>query len=502
MTQETITAAAAGDVQIDEVVLIANTESQGNVEVDLRGVFAEINLFEDLFSNSLYGNILIGDSNNLLHTYSIQGLEGLRIDIRTPGLSDKQRFYKTFGIYAITDQQILMNDRLQSFRLHFASLELLADAISAPLNRSFKSHPSQIVQDIYNQYIVRSGGLAIPRVLKLDPTTGQPIKDPPSLLVTGYPGYDVTMPPSGNSTSTSGDSNKRLEFIAPNWSALKTMSWVCNRAVPTNQKWGGTFLFFESNKCFHYASVENLIAGGKQDTESIIEYEYTPANLLAAGYDKYQNDVPSQYKRVMSFTVSNNFNILNNAQSGLFGGQIRTIDPLLKRYREQNYSAVDVYMDREHTVLNTPPVQMVPHALPDLFGKTNMIIDQRRSMMTRFNQPFFMYDNDQTPLLSHQDWLLQRTTRMAELSNYRLTLLVYGRTDMKVGNVIDFAAPGLLTDDNNRFDKYFVGYFLVTAIKHFISPIHHTMTLEVVKDGLETNPDQQTTQAPPLDYYS
>jgi len=509
---EEIKVQAAGEVQLDDVALLVRLP-EGSTEISLKAVFAEINLFEDLFSNSMYGNILIGDANNLLDQLSIQGLEGLRLDIRTPGLSDKQRIYKTFGIYAITDQQVLNNDRYQSYRLHFASLELLSDAMTKPLNRpipasadSIQPLQHEIVPFLFNKYVVREGATQIPRNLLFTDTGLQ--KDSVSDLVMGAPGYDYTNNPTISDNVYTDDKNSctgslRIKFIATNWTPLKTINWVANRSVPSDKVKAGTFVFYESNKAFHFASIDALIADGKKTTGTVFLYKYSPANIVSqkqTNEDGYLLDTVAEYGRVLKMEVSTNFNLLDGTNMSAFGEQIRSVDPLLKRYREHNYSAQANFDNLDHTTTNKAE-PIVPKAPDYMLGREKTTIDPRRNIIIRYRTPYFLFDTDwQNPIASHQNWLSQRAARMASMTTFSLQILVNGRTDMKVGDVLNFEYPSLRgekdKEDTTTHDKFFNGFFLVTAIRHFISPIKHHMTLEIMKDGLETPSDTKGSTDP------
>lgn len=511
---EQIEAISAGEVVLDDVVLIANiigSSSAGTTEIDLVRSFAEINLFEDIFSNSLYGNILISDSNNLLDQLSIQGLEGIRIRFRTPGLSDKQTIYKTFGIYAISDQQVIMNDRLQSYRLHFASLEFLNDAMSRPLNRSMPTSADgigesgdEIVSFVFSKYVTKASGNHIGRNIGLD-ENGNMIKDEPSKLIMGFPAYDFSEYSTGKYENVLEDETGsfkgscKMRFIVPNWSPLKTISHATNKSIPSNKNHAGTFLFYESNKAFHYVSIDELIEHGKKDGGQIFKYKYDPANLSTdPGAQGYTRNVVREYSRVLNFDVQKNFNLLDNQNMGFFGAQIRSIDMVLKRYREHNYSAEDDYDNHSHT--SDKVIGMFPHAPTKLFGDEKAKIDPRANVLYRYREPYFLFDKDtETPLVTQPNWTPQRMARMSSLSNYSLQISVHGRTDIKVGDTIYFEFPGLNSVD--KTDKYFNGFFLVTAIRHVVTPLKHMMTLEIVKEGLQQEPDKPYKTAPDIPYF-
>lgn len=529
---ETIKVTSAGEIQLDEIVLIANTiknSSAGSIEVDLRAIFVEINLFEDLFSSSLYGNILISDSNNLLDQLSIQGLEGLRIKCRTPGLSDKQQIFKTFGIYSISDQQVNNNDRLQTYRLHFCSLELLSDALSKVLNRPFPSKSDsvralghELVAFLFNRFYTREGGDFVPRNLLVS-AEGEVSRYDVCNLVLGAAPYDYTEcknykkyanvkveaaeqdgSASGGDAGSATGSNK-IQFIATNWTPLKTINWVTNRSVPSTKEWGGSFVFYESNKAYHYTSINALIKSGKKSTAPVFVFKYDPSNLKPDGDETsgFVRDIQRDYQRVIKMAVNKNLNVLDNVDMGFFGVHLRTIDPILKRYREHNYAFAEEFEKSEHTIKKDVAIGMFPKAPPKMLGKDETLVDPRRNIVVRYREPYFLYDETQNALTSPPEWMSQRMARLASLANFTLSLWVHGRTDIKVGDVIDFEYPSLRGEDNDSEkyqDKYFNGYFLVTAISHFITQKNHRMTLEVIKDGLEEVADNNKPTYPDIPF--
>lgn len=529
MGDQQIKVTHAGEVQIEEISLIANIirGSPKAIEIDLRAIFVEINLFEDIFSPALYGNILISDSNNFLDQLSIQGLEGIRINFKTPGIDDRdQRIFKTFGIYAISDQEIHLNERLQTYRLHFCSLEMLSDALSPVLNRplpakndGIKPVGHELVAFLFNKFYTREGLDFVPRNLLVS-MEGDTSRFDVSDLVLGaapynykeckqYKGYrnvKIESPLKEGDSGSGGEAGSatgtnKIQTIATNWSPLKAINWIVNRTVPATQEWGGSFLFYESNKAYHFSSINALIKSGKKNTAPYFIFKYTPANLKKDGDNTsgFSKDVQGDYERVLKFSVNWNLNVLDNVDFGYFGAHLRTIDPILKRYREFNYSSEKVYDKMEHTVSKDVPIGMFPKAPPKMLGKEQApLIDPRRNVVVRYKEPYFLFDNSQNAIVSPTEWITQRMARLSSLTNFSLHLGINGRTDMKVGDVIEFQYPSLRgkdTDDSSKStDKYFNGFFLITAISHFVTQKAHRMTLEVIKDGLEEMSEQDINE--------
>ena len=87
----------AGQIDIHQLKLISSTSGQ---IIDLDDYLIELNIFEDIFSNFLYGQIMLADSRNLISILPIIGEEYLLLKMSTPSLDSS--FDKTFRIYSIT----------------------------------------------------------------------------------------------------------------------------------------------------------------------------------------------------------------------------------------------------------------------------------------------------------------------------------------------------------------------------------------------------------------
>lgn len=134
----------AGSVVVGELNLIS---ADGTV-VELKEFLVELNLYEDIFSNTLYGDIVLSDSRNLIDTLPIIGEEYLNVFFYTPSfLEQKQFIKKTFRVFRLSNRKIVRDNNTQLFTLHFASQELFSD-ILLPVFRSFEGKVSELAFDV------------------------------------------------------------------------------------------------------------------------------------------------------------------------------------------------------------------------------------------------------------------------------------------------------------------------------------------------------------------
>lgn len=156
----------AGDVDIESLTIISAT----GTKLDVKDYLVELNLYEDLFSNALYGTIQLSDSRNLLKELPIIGNEVLIVKVKTPSFT--KSIDKQFRIYSITDRSIVRDQSTQLYTLHFCSQEVINDSIT-PLYKSFNGRIDEVVKKIYDDY------LKSPRTYNITPSEAKPVSTLP-----------------------------------------------------------------------------------------------------------------------------------------------------------------------------------------------------------------------------------------------------------------------------------------------------------------------------------
>lgn len=76
-----------------------------------------------------------------------------------------------------------------------------------------------------------------------------------------------------------------------------------------------------------------------------------------------------------------------------------------------------------------------------------------------------------------------------ELNNFKLNMIIPGRTDVEVGRTLDFIFPDVSPKsekDKNKDtgDKFYTGSYLISAIRHKITLQSHHMAVELIKDSM------------------
>ena len=138
-----------GDISFDELfITLSNGEN-----IDLLPFFVELNIYEDIWSPFLTGDIVLNDSINMIGTGGIAGGEGITMKLRSKTFTDEPQniIDKSFQIYSIRDRS-LSEDRNQIYKLSFMSVEGITDQAVA-ISKRFKGNREDIAIEIYNYNI-------------------------------------------------------------------------------------------------------------------------------------------------------------------------------------------------------------------------------------------------------------------------------------------------------------------------------------------------------------
>lgn len=440
----------AGDISIQDLTLIgANGKT-----FDISSFMIELNIYEDIFSPTMYGNILLSDSINVIEKLPIIGEEYLRIKVDTPGLSSP--IYKTFRVYSVSDRHVVLDDKTQGFILHFCSNEVFVDSLNK-LYGTFSGTISDVAGDIFQNYLLTGRNIVVDGSGNLTDST-----DTSTLNVT-----DIT-------------SNKAT-FTSPGWGPLKCMSWLAAKSLSASFK-SADFLFFESNKQFYFGSISSIINGYKSANYIAAAFYYKQSNIREAGnnvtVDGVQYTPPDlnrEYSIAQNFTIVDQFNSLKNTNDGYYSSQMLSLNLTTKKYAYNNYDYGANFDTYKHT-------DKYP-----MFSQSQFRNPQSHRIVNV--QQTNLYDGSRHNTNELAPQVMQnRISLLRGFSNLTIEMAVPGRTNFEVGGIVYFEHPQLGPKDESDAtreakDKYLSGLYLVTAVRHKISQKKHVMILSASKDS-------------------
>lgn len=430
---------AAGDIRVEQCVLVNNA----GAEIDVKAYVGELNIFEDIFKNGMYGNILMIDAGNLIQNLPIIGDELIRLKLKTPGLPEE--IYRTFKVYSVTNRMMLRDTNTQSYILHFVSPEIFIDLLS-PVYATFEGKVTDVVEKIFREY-----------------------------LQTTRNGEDAVTPLFINCPA-----ENMVKFTSPGWSPIHCINWLAGKAMPAGYK-SPSYLFFESNKAFHFLNVEKHIADSVASKKIYQQYRYVANNLTANESGEYAKDVDTEYQKAEEMQLIDSFNNFKNVQNGYYANRLVTMNIFTKTYNVFDYDHVASYDDYKHLENISGKTDVAPFTKDVLRGPTSYIQFAPKHK--------FLY-NDFTDNVNDivEKVLPPRVSVVNELTNFKLIITVPGRMDAEVGSIVRFIYPDTNTRDGTdsselKEDNYYSGFYMITAIRHKITLLKHMMILEIVKDS-------------------
>lgn len=203
-------------------------------EYNITSVVFEISIFEDLFSNSLSGELLMADNVGASDWMHLTGNEKLTIEIFAEPGSDEVEI-KEFYVYSATSR-LRNNPTSEVYKLQFVSFESVLNEHTRVYS-AIEGTNSSAVQQLFSQYIASEKPFEV--------------------------------------ESTSGS----FKFVMPSWTPFEGINWYAGRSV-SSESGGSYFLFYETMKGYNFKSVEKMITASP-----VYEYRYEPAGTTFAAKD-------------------------------------------------------------------------------------------------------------------------------------------------------------------------------------------------------------------------
>lgn len=411
----------AGDYQLID----AKIGSARGIIFDVFNFVIDINVYEDMHSPTISGNIVLNDAQDLVNLMPMIGEEKLLITFKTPSMNDDDGLWsQAFYVYKMTDRTYTA-ERAVQYTLHFASFETVRD-LNAKVSKGFAGTISDIV----------------PKFLRSDLQTEKPL----------------------NIEETSNT----IIYVSNYWTPFTNINYLAKRSI-SKETDSANFVFFENNRAFNFVSIDKLL---QQDSKARYIYDNTSRKPSGDGGSASRNTA-ADLQRITKYEIRTAYDYMNRIQSGMYKSRLITHELVTKTYNVQTLSYADNF--EKHNHLN--PYPMSTGNLP---SKTLAFLDvQPRALET--------YTNFKTDKM--KNWHLKGIMEMAEVNAYSMEVTVPGRSDLCVGDVIDVFiyrnSPISQKDqEEDIIDKTFSGRYLIAALCHNLNREKHLIHMSLIKDSL------------------
>ena len=413
----------AGEYDISDLKLFT---ASGNV-IRLDGLYQSLDIYENMFSNSITGSIIFIDNNNLVMNAPITGQEYLTFKITTPGLDELAIDYsqRSMAIYKIDARKAERGNEV--VQLHFCSPELLRNERTR-ISKSYEGTISQIVTKILSDERYINTG----KEIFVEPTKG--IK----------------------------------RYVCANKNPFAFIRDLTTEAISA-ETGSPNYVFFENTDGIHFRTLDSLYA---EDIRGVfIASDKGDINIAEGGITNVKEDM----RRVLDYDIVSNNDTRQNIKQGMLASKTLSYNIFEKSYevRKRDYfddfdefSRVSNNDENDNPIYNRAPVDEYLNDMGNF--KDARIFLHSISKTGDFDaQHYFDTDARLTPNDIHKT-ISHRFAKNTELDNgVKINMEVNGNTTVKVGSLIDFQLPVIgATHAGHINDIYHSGKFLMTKAKH------------------------------------
>jgi hypothetical protein len=413
--------------QLKEIVI---TSPSGG-EVDVAEIFTQCSIYEDLMANTMSASLSFIDTNNIVKHLPILGQsEKLKIIFQSPSM-DKVTY--EFLIYKVGVRALSTVGKKQSVTIRAVSSE------------QFKNTHKRISKSYYD------------KIDKMVSSLFDEIKDGKELEVKVKSGTE------------------KRKFIIPNWHPFDAINWLAQRCTAEENSKACHYVFYQDRDGYKFTTIEKLF---EEDTPKM-SYLYSPRR-----YRENPNnfrDVGFEFRNIQRLIIDEPGNRLDENLKGMYGSKILTHDIVRKKYEFTEFSLKDEYSSTEHVDKAYPICEQLDKysSEPDTFWNF-CPIHKNLNQENELNGGDTIEQNEK-----YSEWLLRRKSLMRQLSSYIVNVTVSGDSRRKCGDTVDLRVTPLQPgDEEQKHDKYLNGIYLVSSIKHNITPDGYLMDMELARDAV------------------
>ncbi len=264
-------------------------------------------------------------------------------------------------------------------------------------------------------------------------------------------------------------SSNALKILGNSFSPFKFLNMLASKAIDTSSFGSPSFLFFEDNQSFNFVSMNTLF---KQSAITTLRWSASQMRDNLNDGTTLRN-VQEEYQNVKTLYFDTVFNTVDKFLSGSMGHKVYEIDMIRKTVAKRTYNYIDNFSNVNH--LNKFPTnsQYITHS-NDAFIESCPILPATHNN----------YNQDRDAII-----LSKRPAILAQNEYIKLDAVVHGRSDIRVGQVVEFQMGTFDTTDpskmltQNRIDQYYSGNYMIGAIQHRITLNRHESILQLFKDS-------------------
>ena len=433
----------AGEFLVEECQIVSTT---GQV-YDINPLVEEINVFENIYTAAVSGDIVIKDTTNIVQNFPIIGEEKLILKIQTPQAKPEPETTIDFTlspliIYKI-NTQYGEGENAQIISLQFGSMEGFRNTTSR-VSQSYSGQPSQIVEKILRD----ENYLKSKKTFYFEPTANN------------------------------------VKIIFPNIRPFKCIKHLSNISNSQLNNASPSYLFYETTKGFHFRTYDSMC---REDPKLFLK-ENVGASLNEKGVIDAQKNLDTliNYQRVSSKDTVKNLN------SGMISSKLIKHDVYHKRLDLYKYNYLDNF-DRDIHPDNGEATPIISTAKDPDTNKSLIDNEDTKLFVVSTASGYSFEESGNYPYQSDnlEQTLQRKTARRQQFENgHILNIEVNGQTFIQAGDKInlEIGATSALTQDKE--DKQISGNYIITHLRHTFTKsqqLKHKIVMQVAKDSGKSN---------------
>ena len=405
---------------------------------------------ESLTQATLFGEVNIVDSINILENYKISGGEKVEIEILQDLKSELKEIKLEFYIAAI---QAYSKPSIgsQSYKLSLATKEHYLNSLTK-INNEFDDVPTKIITDIVDQL--------------------------------------------GQEVNVEGGGSASMKGIFPKLRPFDAINWILRNSHDTQTP----MFFYQDHKDGYqlksYKSIlDKMQSVGAQVKEKITgdsssgvysEYSNNPYGLELTNQDPDYYEI--NRKKILSFTIDNFSNKISQSRKGAYNSRLRYVD-IAKKY----YSPAVDFTYEDKNLLN----EYKPFSTIEGEGINDYVNDDYKHSREYFiNVNTSLYGSSSSYHSSSPENIQKTISSYQNLLEMRANIAIAGDPNMVPGLIIDLKLfknqpEDLKTNDAFPDNAFFGGKYLVESITHSFSNDGYYMNVGILKDSYKIDLDEK-----------
>lgn len=442
--------------------------THNNQKINLALNYAEINLFESLFSPFVMGSVLIVDNFNFLTYGPILG--GEEIELIINNVPDEQnkppKISTTFCVLSV-ETRMLEKNRTQGYQIRFCSKEAIYNQQVRVSSTFIKKNYSKIANDIFD--------ILVKEIERLSPEELKNTKDRPSKKF--FPLNKVNE-----------DSGKEpvLSIHFPNLHPTDCMMYLMGKAHV--KQIGNPYFFYESfDRLFYFGSFKDHfyfdytkekrldVNHISKEGNKVIVFNNNQVSLLQPSDGHTQVDFYS----AIANGFPKDFDFLENTKKGVYAHRLFNYDYTEKKIMKYIYDYKRNYEKVKHIYNSKEKALMLPEGPPKF--KSPEYPEEMIKTTFSHSQLFLKDVND-----FYSEYTKNyRYEKLQELNSNYIHINMPGDFSMYCGKFYDlyWNSPDVTTRDELKTDPHVGGTYFCLRVKHVIRTEEFTTSLELVKDS-------------------